>query len=48
MHEERDEERTQMQEKCLFNNEIKQRTKTTLKGKTDRQRAVHTQHTHTT
>ncbi len=29
MREERDEERTQMQEKCLFNNEIKQRTKTT-------------------
>ncbi len=40
-----DEVRTQIQEKCFFNNEIKQRTKTTLKGKTDRQSAVCTQHT---
>jgi len=28
-----DEARTQMQETCLFNNEIKQRTKTTRRGK---------------
>ncbi len=28
-----DEARTQMQEKCLFNNQIKQRTKMTQRGK---------------